>query len=193
MARDMNLFVDDDGKAYVFYASDPASVHTLRHAFATHLLEQKVDIRVIQVLLGHKRLETTSLYAAVGDGHVSAQHVVSRLVAHLGGQEGATDDLAEATTPSSGLPRPHSGDPGVVVVETETGEPAIGLLERSGGERLRWLNGQITNDAKTLRAGEGVPAAALTAPRPPPPSRAPVPWRVPSRTWVRPSCRPPIA
>jgi len=56
------------------------SMHTLRHSYATHLLEQKVDIRIIQVLLGHKRLETTALYAQV-----------------------ATDILREVTSPLESL------------------------------------------------------------------------------------------
>ena len=59
------------------------SMHLLRHSYATHLLEQKVDIRLIQVLLGHSKLETTSLYTQV-----------------------ATDVLQEVTSPLETLSLP---------------------------------------------------------------------------------------
>ncbi|MGN6174956.1 MAG: RelA/SpoT family protein [Streptosporangiaceae bacterium] len=59
--------------------------------------------------------DVSALYAAVGEGHVSAQSVVTKLIASVGGAAGAAEDLAEATLPTRPPPPRTTGDSGVVV------------------------------------------------------------------------------
>ncbi|HWC22587.1 MAG TPA: bifunctional (p)ppGpp synthetase/guanosine-3',5'-bis(diphosphate) 3'-pyrophosphohydrolase, partial [Flexivirga sp.] len=83
----------------------------------------------IQRLMSHESLTSVAerlkyadidaLYAAIGDSHVSPEHVVKQLVEMLGGEEGTTEDLAEATNPVRRNRRSSEADPGVTVVGTD--------------------------------------------------------------------------
>ncbi|MEO3975206.1 RelA/SpoT family protein [Streptomyces sp. CAU 1734] len=91
--------------------------------------------------------DISSLYAAIGEGHVAAQGVVQKLVQALGGEEAANEDIAETTPPSrSRKKRRSNADPGVVCKGVEDvwvklarcctpvpGDPIIGFVTRGSG------------------------------------------------------------
>jgi GTP diphosphokinase / guanosine-3',5'-bis(diphosphate) 3'-diphosphatase len=90
--------------------------------------------------------DVTALYAAVGEGHVSATSVVQKLVASLGGSEGAVEDIAETAVPARTGRRRPTGDPGVVVKGASDvwvklakcctpvpGDEILGFVTRGGG------------------------------------------------------------
>ena len=68
--RQLNRAFHDARKAAGI--NKPVCLHTLRHCFATHLHEQDVDIRLIQMLLGHKKLDTTARYTQVASSTLRA-------------------------------------------------------------------------------------------------------------------------
>jgi GTP pyrophosphokinase len=93
--------------------------------------------------------DISALYAAIGENHVSAQSVVNKLVALVGGEEGAAEDMAEATVPTLRPTRRRArpaGDPGVIVSGTPDvwiklarcctpvpGDPIVGFVTRGNG------------------------------------------------------------
>ncbi|MGH3624867.1 MAG: RelA/SpoT family protein [Sciscionella sp.] len=90
--------------------------------------------------------DVSAMYAAVGEGQLSGRHVVSRLVAQLGGVDQAEEELAERSTPSTVTQRRGSGDVGVVVSGASDvwvklarcctpvpGDDILGFVTRAGG------------------------------------------------------------
>ncbi|MFF0672673.1 GTP pyrophosphokinase [Streptomyces tendae] len=92
--------------------------------------------------------DISALYAAIGEGHVSAQNIVQKLVQALGGEEAATEEIDESVPPAHGRGRKRrtSADPGVVVKGVDDvwvklarcctpvpGDPIIGFVTRGSG------------------------------------------------------------
>ncbi|MFE1437788.1 RelA/SpoT family protein [Streptomyces sp. NPDC058739] len=92
--------------------------------------------------------DISALYAAIGEGHVSAQHIVQKLVQGFGGEEAATEEIDESVPPARGRSRKRrsSADPGVVVKGVDDvwvklarcctpvpGDPIIGFVTRGSG------------------------------------------------------------
>ncbi|WP_127358026.1 RelA/SpoT family protein [Actinacidiphila soli] len=124
-----------------------------KEAIARAMRKQNLPIqRVLTgdslVTLAHEMRypDISALYAAIGEGHITAQSVVQKLVEALGGEEGATEDIAEVTTPSRSRTKRRNADPGVIVKGEKDvwvklsrcctpvpGDPIVGFVTRGAG------------------------------------------------------------
>ncbi|MGW4402262.1 RelA/SpoT family protein [Amycolatopsis nivea] len=106
--------------------------------------------------------DISSLYAAVGEGHTSAKHVVQRLVALIGGVEEAEEELAERATPSTVTRRRGSNDVGVIVKGASDvwaklarcctpvpGDEILGFVTRGGGVSVHRTDCTNADDLRT--------------------------------------------
>jgi GTP pyrophosphokinase len=106
-ARERREDAIDEGKDAISRAMRKAGLPLQRLMGGDALLTLARDLQYVDV---------AALYAGVGEGHVSAQSVVQRLVQSLGGPEGAVEDIAETETATKRTARARpAGDPGVVV------------------------------------------------------------------------------
>ncbi|MCX4809706.1 MULTISPECIES: bifunctional (p)ppGpp synthetase/guanosine-3',5'-bis(diphosphate) 3'-pyrophosphohydrolase [unclassified Streptomyces] len=126
-----------------------------KDAIARAMRKQNLPIQRILtgdslVTLAHEMRypDISSLYAAIGEGHVAAQNVVQKLVQALGGEEAATEEIDESVPPAHGRGRKRrsNADPGVVVKGVDDvwvklarcctpvpGDPIIGFVTRGSG------------------------------------------------------------